>query len=314
MLALGVLFLWGGSGQERSEPATAAAPRDPITHQPADPVRVAARGPLARSLGGTEVDGALRVDGEGHLVPEPDTLALFDYFLSASGEEPPAVIRRRILDRIHDELGEPAAAEAQALLDRYLGFREALRALVTSSEVPRDLERRWQWLRELRRAHFGAATAEALFGREEDRVRVDLERRRVAMDAGLTPAERSSRLEALEAELPEDVRQARRRARAPAASHREVLALRAAGGSDAEVFRARERAFGSAAAERLAALDVRRASWDARLAHYRAERRELHEGKGAEPAELDRLRARHFEAHELARVRALDGFDPVSPR
>ena len=61
---------------------------------------------------------------------------------------------------------------AVALLDTYLDFRDAMRELAEAGEVPQDLERRWQWIRELRRHYFGAATSAALFGREEEVVRV----------------------------------------------------------------------------------------------------------------------------------------------
>ena len=276
-----------------------------------------ARGLLPRSLRGTDVDGGLGVDADGHLVVHRDVLATFAYFLSASGEEPDAVLRQRILDHIHAQLDEPAASEAIALLDQYLGFREAVRELAQGGEVPHDLERRLQWLRELRREHFGTEHAEILFGEEEQALRVDLERRLVATDPDLAPGERAARMAALEEELPERVREARRRARAPGDAMHEAEALRAGGASEAEIFAMREARFGPEAAERLAALDAERAAWNARLGAYQAERDALR-GEAAERGldeatvsdQLEALRREHFEPDELLRVRALDGFDP----
>jgi lipase chaperone LimK len=264
-------------------------------------------------LRGTDVDSSLMLGADGHFVPTADALALFDYFLAASGEEPLAVIRQRILDAIYEQLPSTAAAEATALLDTYLGYREALRTLAEAGDAPADLERRLQWLRELRRAHFGGQS-ELLFAESEATSRIDLERRRVALNPELSEEERAARLAALEEQLPERVRTSRQRARAPAELRAEVAGIRASGGSEAEVFAAREARFGAEAAQRLAAEDVRRQRWRDRLVRYGAERDALSAElarEGAPPDAIDEaleaLRRTHFEEDELRRVRALDG-------
>lgn len=310
LVLLGALASWRGAG-ERGRPgarpaAVAAARPAPRPLPSADSSKPAPPPPLPRSLRGTDVDGALAVDADGHFVPTPDAIALFDYFLAASGEEPPEMIRARIEAEIDRRLAPEAAAEARALLDRYLGFREALRALAEGGAVPAELERRLQWIRELRREHFGAETAAALFAEEETVAMLDLERRRVALDPALEAEEREAALEAIDAALPEHVRAVRERTRAPSRVHAEVAALREAGASDAEVHAVRAEAFGDEAAERLAALDAERAAWAARLDAYRAERAALLEAGEADPAALDALRARHFDEREQLRVRELD--------
>ncbi len=265
--------------------------------------------PLPKSLRGTEVDGGLSVDDSGHFVPNPDALALFDYFLAASGEEPQQVIAQRIRDHIRHRLDPPAEGEALELLETVLGFREALRELAGAQWVPRDLERRLQWLRELRRDHFGAADAEALFGPEEERLRIQIERRQVASDPSLSAADREARLATLEDQFPEPTREARRRARGPTRVGQEVSALRVAGAGEGEVFDVRAREFGVEAADRLARLDAQRDTWRARLDDYRSERRELLEAAArgeAAPPDLDALRSHHFAESEQRRVRALE--------
>jgi lipase chaperone LimK len=273
-------------------------------------IPAASLGPRPESLRGTEVDGALRTDADGRFLPGPETIRLFDYFFSASGEEPDDVIRGRIALHVLEHLPPDAAAEAIAVLDRYLSFRRAARELAASERVPGDLERRWQWVRELRREHFGPELEAALYGEEEARTLVDLERREVLRDQSLSREEREQRLAALEERLPERVRAARRRAEAPLRVRREVERLRESGASEAEVFAARQRAFGAAAAERLAALDRRRADWQERLAAYRSERDALLADPDLSAQEreaaLETLRRSTFAAEELARVRALD--------
>lgn len=293
-----------------------AAPPSRFVDASADVLR-RARGPRPRSLSGTEVDGGLSVGEDGHFRPDADALALFDYFLAASGEEPPAVIRQRILDAIAQRLAPPADAEAVAFLDRYLDYREAVRELAEGGAVPPELARRLQWLRELRRAHFGV-DSEALFGSDETMTRIDLERRRVFMDATLSDAERAEQLAGLEEQLPESVREARRRASAPARVRDDVRRLRAAGADPSKVFAVREAAFGTEAAQRLAALDEERAAWDARVEAYRLDREALlaelggdalgpeHSLAESDQARLEALRRAHFEEEELLRVRVMD--------
>jgi len=285
----------------REEARSSAGPRDGVLPPPPP------------SLADTTPDGDLAVDANGHLAPNPAALRLFDYYLAAAGEEPPDVIRARIVAEIGRRVDEPAAGEAVALLDRYLAYRAEAERLATEGAAPADLERRLQWVRELRRRHFGADTAAALFGEEERLAENALARRRVASDPALAPEERERRMEALEAELPESVRESRRLARAIADSKREVDALRARGASDAEVWAARERRFGPEAADRLAALDVRRAGWQRRLDAYRAERDALLRDPELAPlapaereARLEALRAVHFTPEERLRVRALE--------
>jgi lipase chaperone LimK len=270
-------------------------------------VPAAADPSLPGSLRGTSIGGALVVGEDGRFLPTPDALALFDYFLSASGEEPEAAIRQRIVNEIQRRLTGDAARDAEALLDTYLGFRSALADLSAARWVPEGLERRLQWIRELRREHFGPELSAVLFAESEGVQAVDLERRRIALDPELGKAEREAELAALEAELPAPVREARERARAPALANREIAALRAGGASERDVFAARERRFGPEAAARLAALDAERALWARRFDAYQRERAGLLAAGEADPEQLEALRARHFDDEEARRVRALGG-------
>lgn len=256
---------------------------------------------IPHSLRSTEVDGNLTVNRQGHFVPTPDARRLFDYFLSATGEEPEAVLRARIVAEIKLRLMPPASDEAEALLDAYLAYRAAVRTLALGNDAPADLEQRLKRLRELQRTHLGSAAAEAFFSDDDTDVERAIERRRVAADANLPDAERARRLTELDAERP---------ATAALAAAREVRALREAGGSEADVHALRSQRFGSEAATRLAALDQRRAEWAERLEAYRAERARLLAGSfpddRARNAALDQLRQAHFSSAEKQRVAALD--------
>ncbi|MBW2398073.1 MAG: lipase chaperone [Deltaproteobacteria bacterium] len=302
---------------ERAVLGAEPAPSTAASAESDQAIEALARRPLPESLRGTEIDGGLTVDADGNFVPTPDAIALFDFFLAARSEESEAVIRARIVALIRSRLDGDAMTDAVALLDSYLGFRDELRELAGASEAPSEPEQRLQWIRELRRKHFGEALAESLFGESEAVARIDFARRRVALDSSLEPEERRERLDALDEQLPESVRAARRSGPSPQRAQDEVEALRQAGGSDAEIFALRERRFGREAAERLAGFDAARESWEERLEIYQGERDQLlsreyvselsaDEREGA----LESIRREHFDGYELERVRALDRLAP----
>ncbi|MCG8591178.1 MAG: lipase chaperone [Proteobacteria bacterium] len=266
-----------------------------------------------RSLRRTQVDGDLDHEA-GSSVPNRRALRLFDYFLTALGEEPLAQIRARIEAEIEARLPPGAAAEARTFLDQYLAYLDAARALARVDAFADDPERRLQWLRELRREHFGAELAHELFGEEENATRVALAQRRLLRDEALSPDQISERLAALEEQMPETYREARRRAMAPLQSREEVRALREAGGSEREVWALRESAFGAEAADRLQALDAERLDWRRRVASYQAAREAARDALELDPdatpetrqAVLDALRERHFDGPERVRLWALE--------
>jgi lipase chaperone LimK len=316
-LVLCLWLVWGRGGVDPSRPS---ATEPEVTRPEAvGPASADAPGSAALppSLHGTDIDGALVVEADGHFRPTPDALDFFDYFLAASGEEPPEAIRARIRAAVEARLEEPARSEVLALLDRYLAYREAARALYGDATAALDLERRFQRLRELRREAFGAEVAEALFGAEEARWRLDLERRRIAEDEGLSEEERARELARLEQELPEAVRATKSATTAALTLRQDEARLRADGASAAEISALRERRFGKEAADRLDALDTRRSEWNARVRSYREARDALLaeplDDPGEQQAALDALRNDSFVGPERRRIEALDRLSQAPP-
>ncbi|WP_437785762.1 lipase secretion chaperone [Sorangium sp. So ce1097] len=267
--------------------------------------------PPPPSLRGADVDGAVIVDEHGDLVVGPEILALFDHFLTATGEEPAAVIRARIVAAIRERAVGPAADQAIALLDRYLGYREAASAALVGPEA--DPAARLAALREARRAHFGEADAARLFGDEEREGEAAIEQSRILADATLSPDERDARIAEVEATLPDEIREAREETVRPLVQQAEEQALRDAGASDEELHAHRVATVGAEAAERLAELDRRRAAWQERLDAFAGARATL-EATVADPEARreaeEALLASAFTPEERLRVRAILGAAP----
>jgi lipase chaperone LimK len=224
----------------------------------------------------------------------------------ASGEEPSAAIRARIVAVLRVRLPGAAVTEAIAILDHYLGYRDATRQLVASGSAPTTLETvhdlRVQWL--------SPAVAKVFFADEETATLAALARHDVLADPALPPAERDRRLAEIDARTPPVVLEARTAALAPVTELAQETALRNAGAGADQISAMRTAQLGAAAAARLADLDRSHAEWDARLAQFRAARARLLADPRLDDAErrrrIDELLIRSFTSAERIRVETLD--------
>jgi lipase chaperone LimK len=271
-------------------------------------------GPLPASLQGTAVDGDLPTNARGDLVVGPQVRRFFDYFLTASGEEPMGTIRHRILSEIRQRLPSTTANQAIDLLDRYLTYRE--RAAVLGPGDPNDLEARLAALEALRREVLGGHDAVALFGDEEDASRAALERRRIAEDPRLSAEAKERALEKEEARLPEPEREARAEAVSALRLWQDEQQLRADGASPQEIRERRESRFGKEAADRLEELDRAGDAWRDRIDRYQHEKTAIDSDpslNGEQRARaVDQLLQESFSSTEQIRVHAILG-DPAAP-
>jgi lipase chaperone LimK len=275
-----------------------------------------------RSLRGTRVDGGLLIDENGRFVPTLDARRLFDYILTGSGEVPADALRARIIHEIERRVPTRAVADATALLDRYLAYRERVRALASAEgNDATDLDARLATLVALRREMLGTEAAEAFFAEEEADARRLLEVRRVMRDPALSPEARAERVAAIaaavEAELPPKEREAHAATRLATTLRTAEEELKSRGGDAGEVQQLRERLAGPEAATRLADLDRQRAVWQSRVTAYRAARERLANDpaldEGRRATAIARLLEESFTEPERRRVAALDRLSAENP-
>ncbi|MEM7435506.1 MAG: lipase secretion chaperone [Myxococcota bacterium] len=265
-----------------------------------------ARGPTIEvppSLEGTEVDGYFSVVN-GRFVRDANAIRVFEYFLSTRGEVSDAQIRALIEQVARAQVPPGEESAVMALYDDYLRYREALGDLSRGSSARESFE----YVRGVQNEIFGD-DAGALFGRDNRMMEYDLSRSEVMTDPSLDRDERQRRLQELDETLPAPLREMRSTMTRQRAASAVVDQMRQDGLSEEEVFEYRADEFGDAAAERLQALDERRAQWNARLEAYQVERDAILDLdlSGAEQAQrLDELRATHFEGPDRLRIEALD--------
>lgn len=255
------------------------------------------------SLRGSAVDGSVRFDGTGQVLPDVDLRRLFDYWLSLVGEHDPPRIRSLLAEWLRAQHGALRAQAVLDVFDRYVAYQAALaRARLDGIADPAVRLRR---IDTLRHDWLGRVLADAFFADERRLAAHTLQRQAIAADPVLDVATRRDMLAELEATLPPSLRESRQMAdmagRARALDDR----LAATGARTAAVYAARAAEFGDEAATRLAALDAAEAAWTARLLAYASARDQLVAG-GADASALAALRAAHFAGPELRRVESLE--------
>ncbi len=322
LAALAAVALAWATSHRDPPPATAQAPLRSETPaavapatSPAQPRRAAGTpppGPLPLSFRGTEIDGRLAVDAGNNLLITGELRQVFDYFLSAVGEEPLLRSVQRLRVHLDRQLPQPARQQAQALLTAYLDYKRQLLDLERAHPRADSLaavRQRLDALQALRARLLDPQVHQAFFGLDEQYDRFSLERLAIRQDPRLDAKAKGEAIDRLQASLPEGLRQAL----APQLQlelRQQSERLQAAGGSPEQLRQLRQQLVGNAATERLQALDARRAQWAQRIASYQAQKRQIEANRGlGEPdrrAAVERLAADRFDASERLRLEAAE--------
>ena len=303
VLALAGWALWRPGGADGAPDAAAAGPPG---------------GAFVPSMQGTQPDADLAalqsVTPAGLFRPAAyaQLLRLFDYYLSAVGEASMDAITQRIGAELDQSLPQPQAREAKRLLSMYLAFKRALADLeqdhAAGGTGVQAIRQRMLAMQQLRERYFSEEEIQGMFGFEDSYDQDALARLEISQNASLSAAQKKAQLEALDASLPEALRQQRDASQALLKTQQQAEALRAKGASEDEIYRLRSQAFGTQAASRLAEVDRDEQAWQARIASYLGERSAL---MGSTPEAqrqqaLAQLQQSRFSAEERRRLAAYE--------
>jgi lipase chaperone LimK len=282
-----------------------------------------APGAFARSLQGTVPDGNLPAigmqanmysDAFKNGMPYADLRRFFDYYLSTMGEQDETAITRQIIAEIKHYLPPHLAEKVQALFMKYLAYGHAstfkpdLSAL-SMDEVARKF---FQFNQNLRERYFTAQEREGLFSEDMAYEKNLLSHIEINSNPNYSAQKKAELLAAADAAMPAPFREAAQAPRAVILTEDAVQQLRQNGGSEAEVFALRAKAFTPEAAGRLAAVDNEEAAWQSRIADYRNHRQKIVdqaptlETASEKQAALLRLQKDLFRAEELPRLVAYE--------
>ena len=307
---------------------TSATPAPTSSVTPAQPPSGVSSLP---GLQGTEVDGELKTDSAGNLVLQLALRDYFDYFLSAADQAGLEAAVEALLADAGVRLQEPALGQLLGVLGNYLDYKRASLALMqqplSAQQQARPesqlaaLQQAFEGLAQLRRAHFSAAQAEALFGAEEAYARYTLDSLALMAREDLSEQGKADLQEQLRAQLPDAMRASEERQQQALAQQAQSERLWQQGAGEQQQREFLAQTYAAETVERLLVEQRNERGWQQRYAAYRDELAKL-QGNGLSAAdrqrEQQRLRQRLFSDNDLHRVDTYDAIaakqqDPQAP-
>ena len=273
---------------------------------------------LPRSLQGTAIDGEIIIDENKQLVVTEGLRRLFDYFLSALGEEDEAVIFARVERYIRHHTPEPAASQAVAIFGKYVAYLKALPEiekrygnlqLQATKSGQLDLNavaQQKQDVARLRQQYFSKETISAFFGADDDYNDYSTEMIRINQNEQMSDAQKQAARQDYVSRLPESATKTNIMQQANIGElMTRTEQMKARGASPEALYEMRRELVGAAAAERLAQVDREDASFDARFTQYEAQKEQLL-SQNANPAaaqlQIDQLEQQLFDDTERKRL------------
>lgn len=243
---------------------------------------------LPRSLQGTDVDGEIIIDENKQLVVTEGLRRLFDYFLSALGEEDEAIIYTRVQGYIRNHTPEPAASQAMTIFDQYVAYLKAIPdienrygnlQLQATENGELDLNvvaQQKQDVAKLRQQHFEKATITAFFGAEDEYDDYSIEMVKINQNQQLSDAQKQAAKQDYISRMPDNTTKANLTQQA---NLNELMSrteqMKDKGATAEELYSMRRELVGAPAAARLAQLDQEDANFDQRFNQYQAQKQRL---------------------------------------
>lgn len=243
---------------------------------------------LPRSLQGTDVDGEIIIDENKQLVVTEGLRRLFDYFLSALGEEDEATIYARVESYIRSHTPEPAASQALAIFDQYVAYLKAIPEIekkygtlqlqaTQSGELDLNVvTQQKQDVARLRQQRFDKETIIAFFGAEDEYDDYSMEMVRISQNSQLSDAQKEAARQDYISRMPDN---ATKTNIAQQANLNELMTrteqMQAKGATPEALYNMRRELVGASAAARLAQVDQADASFDKRFNQYQAQKQQL---------------------------------------
>lgn len=272
---------------------------------------------LPTSLRNTPMPEHLDINDDGSLIINKKILHLFEFYLSAMGEESIEVIITRIKSNLREQLTAQALDEALHILEGYLQYRNEITALKQAYNQAigandyslehvinaRDelIEARWRFL--------SKDVIAAFFAQEDDYENYMLGIASITKDNSLSKEQKDNAISLLNTQAPSWLIEQQKSANQLNEYRQHHSELISQGASENEIRAFREQEFSIDASDRLSTLDAQRLLWQQRLSEYRVELATIlaiEPDRQAQQAMVDELRSRHFNAQETRRVNALD--------
>ncbi|WP_296203895.1 lipase secretion chaperone [Psychrobacter sp. UBA3962] len=235
---------------------------------------------LPRSLQGTEVDGEIIINDKAQLVATRGLRRLYDYFLSALGEEESETIDARVEAYILNTTPQPAANEAIKLYYQYQTYLKQVAAIQSQSNKPANsieaIEKQQQQVKTVRRQLFTPKVEAAFFSTEDQLQAYNKQMLKIAQDKSLSNAEKQQAKQRYLQNLPGSLtkKQAEQQANLQQLMTR-TEQMKKRGANDQQLLEMRTELVGIEAAHRLAELDKQTQDFDRRFESYQQQKQQI---------------------------------------
>ncbi len=290
------------------------------TEQRVEPASPGAMSAMPASAPATAIPGTAPIDNAarllelgvaGDLSVDAHTRGALDVLLAALSTPPTAAELQRLEAALRRAVPGEAASQAMALVGRYVDYTQAAatdHAVQQAPTTPDELKALLDKTIALRRQHFDADTAQALFGADEAQTRHALALQDIDADPQLSAADKAARVKALRDQLPPQAA-AQQPPVSLAMSEMEdkIAALRQQGASTAQIEQVRQSYLGTEAAQALGEMEIQRERWESRYKAFARQKEALGEQNVADmPAQVEALLRQHFSEDELPAAKAYD--------
>lgn len=272
---------------------------------------------LPTSILNTPLPELLDINQDGSLFINIKILHLFEFYLSAIGEESLELIVARIKYSLKEQLTAQALSEALHILEGYLQYRNEITALKqeynqnfsiddysfeqvinTRNEL---IDARWRFL--------SRDVIAAFFEQEDEYENYMLSLTRISRDNNLSEDQKINAIATLNVQTPRWLIEQQNSANQLNEYRQQYSEMVSQGASDSELKILRGLAFNVEVSDRLSTLETQRSQWQQRLNEYRVELATIvavESDRQAQQTLIKALRSQHFNTREIRRVSALD--------
>ncbi len=278
---------------------------------------------LPSSLLGSTLPLTLDVNESGELIINKKIQHLFDFYLSAMGEESLDIIVTRIKHSLTSQLVDPALTQGVDILTGYLQYLNEVSAIKQQFEQDIDPDNTGEYalenviqVREMvldaRANYLDSDVIDAFFGQADEYEDYMLSLAMINKNNQLDTVEKQSAKAELDTGAPAWLLTQQRNANQLNIYRDQYKTLQEQGASQTELQDFTQQTFSPEVADRLAKLDEKRQQWQVKLDEYREQLAVItttatYNDSEQQQLEIAQLRQAYFTPQEIKRVRALDG-------
>lgn len=244
-------------------------------------------------LAGTDIDCPIQVDKNDQLILTVGIRNCFDYFLSMNGKVSDNQIIADIKQYLNATLPSPAALYATQLLQKYLDYKKSAHEAQIKQKVKVQDAKTYKEVialaQSLQSSFFTQPEIQAFFGDENAFNIFNYDKIRISENKSLTPVEKAEKISELIDTLPPQLADGVKTMEQFNQLQTLTKEIQDKGGDSAELRAMREKLVGSAAADRLEAVDQDDANWKSRVDNYLSQRDQIKNSSGSEVAKQQKI-------------------------